>query len=68
MAAVQQIRWLPSSIGDAKKVMGIINLGNAHWVSVDVNFVDRSIVIFDSLRSSFDSPSNITKQRVLLFA
>lgn len=50
------------------KIAFMINLGNSHWVSAEVDLNSQAIAFFDSMETSLRRDNNATRLRVILFA
>lgn len=66
--AVDHLFELSRDVQQSERVLFIINMGNQHWVSVEIDLVDKVINCFDSMRSSLSRAGDATTGRFVLIA
>lgn len=66
-AAYQQCKRLARMINKAEKVLFLVNVGNSHWMSSEVDVVKKTVTVFDSLKTSGLELERIVS-RIVMFA
>lgn len=67
VAAYEQCKRLALMINKAEKVLFLVNVGNCHWMSSEVDVVKKTVTMFDSLKTSGQELEHIVS-RIVMFA